>query len=115
MISVTIYINDRPLYTRTALNRIEATGHYLCDDGSRIKHDPKDGAVVLAKKMLDTVSDIGNQKTLAGRMGTERFSIPSRKKLKEESLCRDCYFIRTNNNDRFMQCDSCKKLDKKLK
>lgn len=60
MITVAIYINDRVIYTRTAVNRIEETGGYINDDGSIILHDPEDGAIELAKKMLDTIHEVKN-------------------------------------------------------
>lgn len=58
MITVSIHINDRAIYTRTAVNRIKEKGGYVCDDGSIIKHEPSDGAVELAKKMLDTIHEV---------------------------------------------------------
>lgn len=58
MITVSISINSQPIYTRTAVNRLEETGHYLLDDGSKIEHDPKDGAVKLAIEMLKTIKEI---------------------------------------------------------
>ncbi len=60
VITVTIFINGKPIYTRSAVNK----GHmgrgvykYDLDDGSVIGHKPDDGAVVLAKKMLDTIKE----------------------------------------------------------
>ncbi len=58
MLTVSIYINERVLYTRTVVNRIEEKGGYECDDGTLIKHDPKDGAVKLAIKALKTIKEI---------------------------------------------------------
>lgn len=57
MITVAILINGYPLYTRTAVNRIPSQGGYRMDDGSIIKHNPKDGAVKLAIKMLKSIHE----------------------------------------------------------
>ena len=67
MITVTISINGSPIYTRTCTN----TGNvkalldddrafctYKCDDGSEIIHAPDDGAVELARLMLDTIHEV---------------------------------------------------------
>ncbi len=61
MITVTISINNKPIYTRTAHNisskeaTVKDTNTYHIDTGKKIKHVPDEGAVVLAKKMLDTI------------------------------------------------------------
>lgn len=57
MISVSIAINGEPIYARSAVNRIEETGKYVVDDGSFIEHNPDDGAVALAIKMLETIKE----------------------------------------------------------
>ncbi len=57
MITVSILINGEPLYTRSAVNRLEEHGHYILDTGERIIHEPEDGAVALAIKMLHTIED----------------------------------------------------------
>ena len=64
MITVTISINGNPVYARTAVN---VTDHfdtkmgncckYKLDDGSVVLHKQEDGAVKLAKKMLDTIQE----------------------------------------------------------
>ncbi len=64
MITVAILINGKPIYARTAVNRSsedlgkDKVNKYLCDEGTWIKHKPKDGAVALAKKMLDTIKEV---------------------------------------------------------
>lgn len=62
MISVTIFINETPIITRGARNtgKKNKAGEtiYQCDDGRKIKHKYEDGAVALAKKMLDGVKEI---------------------------------------------------------
>jgi len=58
MLTVSISINGEPIYTRTVVNRLKEKGVYVCDDGSEIQHDPKNGAVALAKKALDTINEI---------------------------------------------------------
>lgn len=57
MISVTIFINGEPLFARTAVNRLEEHGVYILDTGERIMHDPEDGAIALAIKMLHTIHE----------------------------------------------------------
>ena len=57
MLTVSISINGEPIYTRSVVNRLKEKGVYMCDDGSQIKHDPKDGAVALAIKALKTIKE----------------------------------------------------------
>ena len=57
MITVSISINGEPIYARTCVNRIKEKGGYECDDGSLIIHNPDDGAVALAIKMLETIKE----------------------------------------------------------
>lgn len=66
MITVSILINGKAIFTRTAVN-IEGRQSgiaknqactYKLDTGEIIKHKPIDGAVKLAKKMLDTIEEI---------------------------------------------------------
>lgn len=57
MITVTVAINGKVIYARTAVNRIKERGGYECDEGTLIQHDPEDGAVALAKKLLDTITE----------------------------------------------------------
>lgn len=57
MITVAILVNGNPILARTAVNKLKEKGYYECDDGSHIKHDPKDGAVKLAIKMLKTIKE----------------------------------------------------------
>lgn len=59
MITVNILINGKPIFTRSAVNRIEEHGHYECDDGTKIKHGRSKGAVPLAIKMLKTIKEPG--------------------------------------------------------
>lgn len=59
MLTVSILINNKPLFTRTVVNRIKETGHYICDDGTQIKHNPNNGAVKLAIKALKTIKEVG--------------------------------------------------------
>jgi len=58
MLTVTISINKHPIYTRSVVNRLEEEGVYLCDEGSKIKHNPDDGAVELAIKALKTIKEV---------------------------------------------------------
>ena len=68
MITVSISINSEPLFARTAVRREEVSAlgtrltgrlqyRYELDDGSFIEHYYNDGAIVLAKKMLDTIKE----------------------------------------------------------
>lgn len=60
MITVSILINGNPIFTRSARNtRHEKEGKtlYRCDDDSEIWHKREDGAIRLAKKMLDTINE----------------------------------------------------------
>lgn len=63
MISVAIMINGNPIMARSAVNKAEVNKEgktrYVCDDGSNIWHYPSDGAVKLARKMLDTIKEEG--------------------------------------------------------
>jgi hypothetical protein len=53
MITVSIAINGQPIATRSAVNI--GYGRYRCDEGTIITHKRENGAMELAKKMLDTV------------------------------------------------------------
>ena len=61
MITVAILINGQPIMSRSAINKGDedtmGRTRYACDDGSHIRHNPGDGAVILAKKMLDTIKE----------------------------------------------------------
>lgn len=61
MITVSILINGQPIFTRTAVNKGETQpkGYckYLLDDGSTILHKRENGAVSLAKLMLDKIKE----------------------------------------------------------
>ncbi len=61
MITVSILINGEPIFTRSATRREEDVlkeNTYKVDTGDIIKHKYKDGAVILAKKMLDTIREV---------------------------------------------------------
>ena len=61
MFTVAILINGNPLMARSAVNQCEqdADGRtkYRIDTGEVILHDPKDGAIALAHKLLDTLHE----------------------------------------------------------
>lgn len=62
MIGVYITINGVPILARTAVQRglnDSSTGEYFyeVDDGQLVAHVPGDGAVALAKKLLDTIKE----------------------------------------------------------
>lgn len=61
MITVTVYVNGAPIFTRSARNTgREKNGvyEYKVDTGDVLMHKRTDGFVPLIKQMLDTVSDI---------------------------------------------------------
>jgi hypothetical protein len=63
MITVTISINGSPIFTRSARNisdppTMHGVNRYKVDSGEIIEHRYEEGAVVLAKMMLDTVRNI---------------------------------------------------------
>ncbi len=64
MITVTISINGEPIYTRTAVNRLVEHGIYILDTGERIHHNPEEGAIALAVKMLHTIYENPDELTL---------------------------------------------------
>lgn len=53
MISVAIMINGNCIMARSAVKTED--GNYKCDDGTIIEHVYEDGAIVLVKKLLDTI------------------------------------------------------------
>lgn len=64
MITVSILINGKPLFTRSAIRRQELTGdtgglcyRYELDDGSTLDHYYNDGAIPLAIEMLKTIKE----------------------------------------------------------
>lgn len=67
MITVQISINGETIFARTAANTKRKTAKsarentdtyvYKVDDGSKIEHNKEDGAIELAKKMLDTIHE----------------------------------------------------------
>lgn len=61
MITVSVYVNGSPIFTRSARNlgKSENGMHrYKVDTGETILHKREDGFVPLVKMMLDTISDI---------------------------------------------------------
>lgn len=69
MITVSIFINNKPVFTRTAVNRTDEyykkhptkkrkSGAYLVDNGEWLFHQSKDGAVKLAMQMLKTIKEV---------------------------------------------------------
>jgi len=66
MMTVAILINNEPLYSRTIkriVNEDDTDGNrcYEVDDGTRIWHDPHDGIITLAKKVLDKIEPVGGR------------------------------------------------------
>lgn len=62
MISVAIMINGNPIMARSAVKkgehkRLKGKYKYAVDDGSEIIHDPKEGAVALAIRMLKNIDE----------------------------------------------------------
>ena len=68
MITVTIAINDRVIYARTARNvghspTAEAPDRHIydTDDGERIYHKRSAGVVALVRMMLASLRDVGRR------------------------------------------------------
>jgi len=65
MITVAILINGQPLMARSAVNtqKKDSSGRiiYEVDDGSKVYHYREDGAVKLAKKLLNTLKETTNE------------------------------------------------------
>lgn len=59
MLTVAILINGNPIVAKNAINQgrygEQGKTAYKTDSGEIIYHDPDEGAVVLAKKLLDTI------------------------------------------------------------
>jgi hypothetical protein len=66
MITVTIFINGSPILTRSAtreqLALTDEKFHYDVDTGETVLHNPHDGAVELAKKLLNTIHEPGRRR-----------------------------------------------------
>ena len=64
MISITIFINGKPLLARSA-SRVKGEDWEVCDykvdDGTIVRHQPDEGPVALAKKLLDTIKAEGEK------------------------------------------------------
>ena len=61
MISVSIFINGNPIYTRSAVNiskNNKQPQKYKLDDGTILYHNQEDGAVCLAELMLETIKEV---------------------------------------------------------
>lgn len=60
MITVAVLINGQPIFCRSATRqeeKINKENTYKLDTGEIITHKYNDGAVQLAKKMLDTIKE----------------------------------------------------------
>lgn len=59
MITVSIFINGNPILTRSATRTKDRVNfsEYTLDTGNKIIHKPEDGAVALAKLMLDDINE----------------------------------------------------------
>ena len=61
MITVTIAINDKVIFARSAQNKINVNKkgetEYLVDDGSKVWHRRGKGCVPLAIKLLETIKE----------------------------------------------------------
>ena len=68
MLTVSISVNGNVVYARSARNitderykkilKDESDNIYKTDAGEDITHNPKDGIVKLAKKILDTIKEV---------------------------------------------------------
>lgn len=64
MITVNIIIDGDTIYSRTAVDRLKENECYVLDTGERVLHNPGEGVVVLATKMLNTIYDNPEELTL---------------------------------------------------
>jgi len=59
MITVSISINGEPIFTRSVKNQSKTNTKnqtlYITDANDKIWHEQSEGAIELAKKMLDTI------------------------------------------------------------
>ena len=66
MISVIIAINGNPIMARSAVRTededVNNKATYKIDDGTIIRHNPGDGAVNLAIKLLKTIKEVRNER-----------------------------------------------------
>lgn len=61
MLSVIISVNGNPVMGRSATNMgslPDGKNKYLADDGKFIMHNPKDGIVKLAMKLLNNIKEV---------------------------------------------------------
>lgn len=62
MITVSIHINNKAIYTRSAVNTgakdDDGRSIYKCDTGEYIEHFRDDGALPLVRKMLETIREV---------------------------------------------------------
>jgi len=67
VITVTISINGEAIFTRSA-KRVGngSVDKYITDAGDEIKHKYSNGAIKLAKKMLDTINEKMDKKSASG-------------------------------------------------
>ena len=60
MISVGVSINGKPIYARSAkrVGDDNVLSEYLLDSGETVQHNPSEGAIKLAIKMLETIKEV---------------------------------------------------------
>ncbi len=86
MLTVAILINGNPIMARSAVRGERSPDGriaYLVDDGATIQHDPDDGAVALAQKLLDRIVEQG-----APSCAPESLRPSSRRKISNEPRSR---------------------------
>jgi len=61
MLTVSIAINGVVIFARSARRTDDpdrrGVATYLADDGRAVRHKPKDGAIALAKRLLDGIKE----------------------------------------------------------
>ena len=70
MLTVTIAINGQVIFARSAVNtgRVsDGDTAYKNDDGKTVWHNPEDGAIVLATKLLGTIKEQKSKKKQASK------------------------------------------------
>jgi hypothetical protein len=72
MLTVAILINGQPIVAKNAVNQMRKNKKgevaYKTDSGELVWHDPVDGAIALAHKLLDTIRNDGRERKAKGEV-----------------------------------------------
>lgn len=96
MLGITIHINGRVIYARTAVNRGLCAEHcegcvaYETDTGAIVHHRPENGAVELARLLLDTIKEQRPSERLANlKDSLRRAQVEPREEMKRHAERRE--------------------------